>query len=437
MIHEPLLFAGISDFAGKIRGKAFPVADFDSRLRGGVGWTPTNVQISCFDVIGESPYGALGDLLMIPDRETEVRVDYEDDMPPEHWVLCHVKNLDGTPWECCTRHILERALERLKAVAGLELTVAFEHEFQLLHANRPLGDAYALAGVRDQSRFLATLMAALGQADLEPETVMKEYGEDQYEVTVAPAPALAAADASTTIKELTRATALRFDDCATFTPMLDPAGVGNGVHIHLSLRDDQGASATYDEAGVGGLSASAAAFTAGVLRDLDALVALTAPSVISYSRLTPHRWSAAFNNLGIRDREAAIRICPVSPLKQTPIEDQFNIEFRAADAAASPYLALAAIVHAGCNGIEDGLSPVPPTEEDLSLLDAESLAARGLHRLPTTLGDALDRLAENERLLRNFPIKFGDIYRAHKQAEIAHVDGMEEADMYAAYAAAY
>ena len=73
--------------------------------------------------------------------------------------------------------------------------MAFEHEFQLINANRPTGDAYALAGVREQAGYLATLMAALKQAGLEPETVMKEYGADQYEVTVAPASALAAAAA--------------------------------------------------------------------------------------------------------------------------------------------------------------------------------------------------------------------------------------------------
>ena len=71
---------------------------------------------------------------------------------------------------------------------------------------------------------------------------------------------------------------------------------------------------------------------------------LTAPSAISYERLKPHRWSAAFNNLGLHDREASLRICPITTEDTESTARQFNFEFRAADAAASPYLALAGAV---------------------------------------------------------------------------------------------
>src|SRR6202012_1313820 len=108
--------------------------------------------------------------------------------------------------------------------------------------------------------------------------------------------------------------------------------------------------------GTHGMSRKTASFVAGILKYLDAIVAITAPSVISYLRLTPHRWSAAFNNLGHRDREASVRICPVSDLSDVPKATQFHFEFRAADAAASPHLQLAAIVHAGVQGIEEELA---------------------------------------------------------------------------------
>ncbi len=437
MIHEPLVFAAISDVAGKVRGKAFPLIDLEQRLRSGIGWTPTNVQITCFDVITQSPYGSFGDLIMMPDPDTEVRVDYDDGRPAEHFILSGLQNLDGSPWECCTRHILKAALVELERVAGITVIAAFEHEFQLTTAMRPAGDAYSYIGFSDQSIFLSTLTAALREAGLDPECVMREYGADQYEVTVRPEPALAAADTAVVLRELTRTTATRCAQAATFTPIREPSGVGNGVHIHLSFRDADGRPVTYDADGIGGMSAITASFVAGVLRDLDALVALTAPSVISYTRLTPHRWSAAFNNVGVQDREAAIRICPVNEASEHSIADQFNIEFRAADAAASPHLALAAIVHAGLEGIKDRLPTPPLVDEDLSLLGTQALASRGLQRLPTSLADAIECFRRNERFANALPGDFAEIYRLHKTGEIDYVKDMNSERLYAAYGSAY
>lgn len=436
MIREPMIFAGLTDLAGKLRGKAFPVADLASRLRRGVGWTPTNVQITCFDAIAESPFGALDDLLLVPDPETELCVDFDDGTAPERLMFGHVRELDGAPWFCCTRHLLELALALLEQRAGLRLVVAFEHEFQLAAGVRPVGDAYTFAGYSARAAFLQALMAALREAGLAPDTAMKEYGADQYEVTLRPLPALAAADAATVLRELTRVTARRCGEVATFTPIRDPDGVGNGVHIHFSLTARDSTPVTYAADGIGGLSAAAGAFAAGVLRELPALVAFTAPSVISYARLTPHRWSAAYNNLGQNDREAAVRICPVTPLGGD-IAAQFNLEYRAADAAASPHLALAAIVHAGLRGIEAQLATPQPTSEDLSLLPASGLAARGLVALPDSLAAALECLADSRDLGDGFPAGFCDIYRQHKLAEIAHTAALTDDALYAAYEAVY
>ena len=74
MVREEMIIACCTDIAGKIRGKAFPAVQFDKRVRRGIGWTPTNVQITCFDTIAESPFGSLGDLVLIPDEAARVRV---------------------------------------------------------------------------------------------------------------------------------------------------------------------------------------------------------------------------------------------------------------------------------------------------------------------------------------------------------------------------
>ena len=251
---------------------------------------------------------------------------------------------------------------------------------------------------------------------------MKEFGPDQYEVTIAPASGVAIADQATILRELVRTAASRLGREVTFTPIRNPASVGNGVHIHLSfLEGDR--PATYDPRGRNEFSEPAGQFIAGILKYLDAILAITAPSVVSYLRLTPHRWSAAFNNLGFRDREASVRICPISEVSDVDRERQFNFEFRAADAAASPHLQLAAIVHAGVQGIEEALPAPEATAEDLSLLWPDALKARGYVRLPQSLADALERFAANATVTGWFPAGFADVYAKHKRGEMAFLEG--------------
>lgn len=205
----------------------------------------------------------------------------------------------------------------------------------------------------------------------------------------------------------------------------------------MSFLNADNSPATYDADQPFGMSGLTGAFAAGVLKYLDAIVAITAPSVISYLRLTPHRWSAAFNNLGFRDREASLRICPVTAKEPADISRQYNIEYRAADAAACPHLALAAVVHAGCQGIEEGLPAPKPTEEDLSLLSAADLSKRGFVRLPETLEEALDRFIDNDTVRGWFPDTFASVYKAHKESEIAHLADMDTVERCQLYEAVY
>ena len=209
------------------------------------------------------------------------------------------------------------------------------------------------------------------------------------------------------------------------------------MHIHFSLLDDRGAPAAFDPHSRYRLSEMAGQFVAGILKYLDSILALTAPSVVSYGRLTPHRWSAAFNNLGLQDREAAVRICPVSTMSDIEPARQYNIEFRAGDASASPYLHLAAIVHAGVQGIEEGLQPPEATEEDLALLSSDELRRRGYIRLPTSLPDALARFVENATVHSWFKPDFPEVYRKHKEGEMSFLEGMDDAEVHRAYASVY
>ena len=117
--------------------------------------------------------------------------------------------------------------------------------------------------------------------------------------------------------------------------------------------------------------------------------------------------------------------------------DQFNIEYRAADAAACPHLALAAIIHAGVQGIEESLTANEPTSEDLSLLSPNELAKRGFIRLPQNLDAALNCMSSNKTLRGWFGDQFVDVYLAHKYSELEHVKNMDDLARCEEYARTY
>ena len=434
-MREPLSFVGTTDLAGLLRGKAFPTSEWEARSVKGVGWTPTNVMITCFEALGPSPFGALGDLILVPDEATRVKLE-AGERPALDLTLGDITSLEGEPWALCTRSILKRALAELEA-EGLTLLGAFEHEFMLADVTGGDGEAYSWRGFRAEQALAERLMASLRAAGLGPDTYMKEYGPAQYEVTVEPATGVTVADHAAILRMLTAEAALAEGHRATFSPILDPATVGNGVHVHMSLRDLEGRPATWDKASDTGLSRQARHFVGGILAHLDAILAILAPSDVSYLRLTPHRWSAAFNNLGYRDREAAVRICPVMGESDEQIAKRFNFEVRACDAAASPHLALAALVFAGVQGLRDKTEPPKATHDDLSEWPEARLAKAGMRRLPTTLEAALDRLEASEAVASWFGAEFVAVYGAHKRAELGCLDGLDTAARCKRYAGVY
>jgi len=437
MKRDDLIMVCYSDIAGQVRGKGFPARDLEARLKSGIGWTPTNIMITAFGPIADSPWGALDDLIMMPDPAARVMVDFGDDSPPEHFYLGDVLHLDGTPWDCCPRGLLKSALAELEA-EGLRLNAAFEHELYYEGALERIGSGYNLDGIRRQGSFGQTLLYALREAGVEPDSFLPEYGPRQYEVTCRPALGVAAADRAVMVREMARAVAARLGEKVSFAPMVRPdGGVGNGLHIHMSLQDLEGRPVTFDPDSPTGLSRAAGSFVAGVLKHMPALCAFTAPSTVSYQRLVPNKWSAAYNNMGTRDREAAVRICPVNGVSGTAAAEQFNFEYRAADAAASPYLTLAAILKAGLEGLHADL----PTPDDTRGCPAgesdDHWRAKGIVRLPTSLDAALAALAADPAASSWFSPTFLDAYRRYKRCEIELMADLTPEELCQRYAEAY
>jgi glutamine synthetase len=434
VLGEELTMIAYCDLAGLVRGRSVPAATFGDRLRAGVGWVPANQAICCFGPLAEpNPWGSAGDRRLIPDPATRVRVDLWDDATPLDFVLSDATHTDGAPWDACPRTFLKGAIDQLRAETGLRLMASLEHEFVL--GGDVGGGPFTLAAQRAAEPFAGQVMTALRAASADPEMILPEYGSGQWEVLVRPAEGVAAADRAAIVREVVREVARRNGRSSTFSPLPDPDGIGNGVHVHLSLLDDDGRNALYDADRPGALSELGGAFAAGLLRHLPALLAFTAPSGISFLRLTPHHWSAGTAALGYRNRECAVRICPVAEIAGGDLSRQFNLEYRAMDSTASPHLGLAMLVRAGVAGIRDGLATPQLLDRDPAELAPDELQAYGARPLPTSLEAALAAV-EDDAVLRGWlSDELWDCYRSLKHAELAEVADCSAAEACARYAA--
>ena len=426
-----------TDIAGLTRGRSFAASEIEDYLRKGVGWVPANLALTPFDLIAENPWGSAGDLRLMADAESKARVTCLPGETPLHFYHCDITDLSGEPWDCCVRSFLKATLAEFEKEAGLRVIAAVEQEFQILGADWPAAPAFGLRAERRAEPFGPLLMAALKEAGAEPEMFLPEYGKDQFEITCRAAPALIAADRGATIRAVTREVAALFGWTASFAPKTDPNGVGNGVHLHVSFTDLNGNPVTFDASRPGRLSKVAGSFAAGVVKHLPALAAFTAPSVLSYMRLVPHHWSAAYTCLGEKNREATLRICPTLDLPGSNPAKQFNMEYRAADACASPHLSLAVVLKAGLEGIRAGLDQPPLINADPSGFSAQDQERLGIRRLPASLSEALDTLAADSTVTGWFSKDFLDCYFAMKRKEIEIVDGLSPEQLCDRYAAVY
>jgi len=430
---EALIFVGTCDLAGLVRGKGFPLIAQAQRLRQGVGLAPSNIMMSAFGPIHDTPYGTAGDLMLVPDPTTYVDVEFELG-DAERFYLGDILLLSGQHWQCCPRHFLRRALAALEGEAGLCIVSAFEQEFVYTGVEDRPGATYALDAWRRQGGFGEHLMAAIRSAGLEPDSFLPEYGPRQYEMTIGPARGLRAADEAVIAREMARAVAHRLGHRAIFAPILDPDGIGNGTHIHFSLRDTADQPVMFDLDRPWRMGEIGEHFCAGILEHLPLLTAITAPSVASYYRLQPNRWAPTWANIALQDRGASLRVCPIF---EQPAQHNFNVEYRVADATASPYLALGALVWAGLDGVKRKLALPPFSEANFADMSEAQRLAAGARPLPRSLAESLNLLAASETARNWFGDEFFEVYLRFKRAEMQAVEGMTPAEICAKYAEVY
>lgn len=435
----PMTTIVTTDLIGVTRGRSFPTDELEAYQVAGCGWVPANSALTPQDIIASSnPWGAYGDLRLIPDMSSRVTVNNGPDAnaPALDFIHGDIRETDGRLWGACPRTLLRNEVERYRGELGLQINAAFEHEFNLgSGAAEPL--AFSLEAQRQGAEFGGWLLSALRAGGVEPEMFLPEYGKHQYEITCRPALGVAAADRAVNVREITREIARQMGLDLSFAPKTSARAVCNGVHLHVSLQDLAGHPVMYDADTRNGLSTLGQHWAAGVLHYLPALCAFTAPTPVSYERLQPHHWSASYACLGQRNREAALRICPTVSLGGKPVAAQYNLEFRAMDATASPHLAMAVLLIAGRLGIEQRLALNAITDEVPDSLNEEQRQARGIVALPASLSQALDCLRNSEALIEALPSALLDTWFALKTEELKLTEQLSSADLCEHYARLY
>ena len=425
------------DLGSIVRGRSLPTPQLSARLQAGVGWVPANLSITPLGALAEhTPFGSVGDLRLLPDSETRVRIEGRAGESALEFVLCDIVEPDGRAWECCPRRFLREALDELESEFGIRLMASFEHEFQLL-SDAPPAPPFSLEAQRRVDPFGPEVMSALAEAGVEPELFFAEYAAHQFEIPVAPAEGIAAADRSVVLKEVVREIARRAGVRVSFAPLLDPDGAGNGVHVHLSLVDGAGQPLLFDGSRPGCLSELGGRFSAGILLHAGALSALTAPSPCSAMRLRPHRWSVGAVCLAQANREALLRIPSIIPLAGSEPARQLRLEYRGADATANPYLALGAIVRAGLDGVRANLPAPEILDRDPAGLPDADAARFGVGAMPQSLRDSLEQLASDDAVRGWMKPLLYDAYVGVKRAELQAAETLDVSELCRRYAAIY
>jgi glutamine synthetase len=426
------------DPAGVTLVKTVPARRFEEAVRFGIGLSPVFSVFLMDDQITSSPHigGPTGDTRLMPDPAATVPL-----AASPGWALAPVDQLDQErePYAACPRTFARRMLERLGGL-GYELRGSYEVEF-FLGSRGPFaaeeepapahgGPAYGAIALADVEPFATDLIRAFEAQGTGVMQFHPEYSRGQLELSVPHVSGIAAADTNLVVRHTIRAVARAHGLAASFAPVVFAGLVGNGQHLHLSLWDRRGRNAFQGGRGPEGMARDAEAFTAGVLEALPALTAITAPSVVSYERLQPHRWSGPWAAWGRENREAALRFV-TGMVGSRP--QAANLEMKAMDAAANPYLALGTIVAAGIDGIERKLTLPDPVLDDPASIPARRRRSLGITRLPSSLGEAIREL-ERSALLREAmgEVLFG-AFLATRRAERDAYEGKDPADIVRAH----
>ncbi len=402
-----------TDILGTIKSVTIPVGRLEGALEQGVWFDGSSIE--GFARIYES------DRVLMPDPDTYQVLPWSAPERRRARLICDVYSPDGQPAASAPRVVLKRMLERA-AEKGYTYNVGPELEFFLFkrndgHATRPVphdvGSYFDFSPRDEAQQVRSEIILALEKMGMQVEMSHHEVATGQHEIDFRYADALTSADNAATFKYTVRAIAATYGIYASFMPKPIFGINGSGMHVHQSIFDAEGNNLFYDPDGEYFLSPLARSFIAGQLEHARALAAVVAPTVNSYKRLTPGYEAPVYICWAQLNRSALIRV----PGHGKHQSHATRAELRCPDPSTNPYLAFAAMLAAGLDGIERGLTPPPPVNEDVYDFDERELAERAIGTLPGTLAEALDALENDAVILDALGPEIADAFMRAKRAE--------------------
>jgi len=387
-----------ADNNGVPRARVVPMAALPDAAERGVGVTSLFAVFDTHDAITFAHSGLStpsGDVRLIPVLDRLIALSGQ---PALAWVPGRQVTADGSPWPYDQRGVLEAQVQRAAEV-GLDVRAGYEMEFVVSRADggeelapaHP-GPAYSPHALLVIDEFVGTLLRDLAANGVPLGQLHAEYGQAQVEISLGAADPVTAADRQLLARQTVHAAARAHGLRTSFAPLVTATGVGNGWHLHTSVWRDGVNLLAGDQRGPG---AGGTGYLAGLLRDLPALAAVTAPSVPSLARLRPGYFAGAYQFWGVENREAPLRYVPGSDLLGV---GHANVELKVCDASANPYLALAVVIAAGVAGLQDGAELPPSVLSDPGTWSEQERTERGLALLPTTPQEQESALLASERI---------------------------------------
>ena len=335
-------------------------------------------------------------------------------------LICDVMDTStGEPFEGDPRGVLKRAVDRAEEM-GYDVNFAPEPEFFLFEEDE---DGRATTKTNDAGGYFdlapkdlaqdvrRDIIFGLESMGFEIEASHHEVARGQHEINFTYDDAVSTADNVATFRSVVRAIAAEHELHATFMPKPIAGINGSGMHTHMSLFQD-GENAFHDEDDEFNLSGTAKEFLAGVLEHAPAITAVSNPTVNSYKRLVPGYEAPVYVAWSDRNRSALIR----KPAARTPPASR--IEARFPDPSCNPYLAFAALIHAGLDGIDQGYEAPDPVRENIYEFDEAKREEYGIETLPNTLESAVEQLEQDDVVLDALGDHVSETFLEAKKSEI-------------------
>ena len=378
-----------TDVLGRHKSVAISPAELEVVLDEGLQFDGS--AIDGFSRIQES------DVLARPDAATFELLPWADPKEPSGTIFCDITDLDGTPLKGDPRQVLRRNVDRARA-AGFEMFCAPEVEFfyfadaSTSSAPVPLDQAsyFDLTTADVASDLRKQTLHMLEALSIPVEYSFHEDSPSQHEIDLQYTDALSMADSIMTLRLAVKKIAMDRGVYATFMPKPLNGVQGSGMHTHLSLFRD-GVNAFHDPDAENGLSDTARAFIAGLLKHAREITAITNQLVNSYKRINEGYEAPRYVSWARNNRSALVRV----PIPKPGKVDSTRVEYRAVDPACNPYLAFSVLLAAGLRGVEDGLELPPEARVNLYDLSRGEQRDLGVAGLPANLSEALDEMEES------------------------------------------